>query len=214
MISLAALGMCAALGMNLLVQFGLGLGLLAAEDGNGREDGGPGDTDRVNGPEPGEPSPLGPPVLCAALFLLWLLFSFILSPLRTGWYWYLLLYPLSTALMRGLEWLLNRSGVRRLCPRLGLPGSFPSGWTELLPLGLLISLHLALGPLEALVLSLGFSLGLQGSLAILREIRRRSRFEAVPPFLRGNPLALISLGLLSMICMAASLILFNIFNLS
>jgi electron transport complex protein RnfA len=200
MIILVAMGVCAALGMNLLVQFGLGLGLLAEEEAEG-------------GPGRGEPFPLGAPVLCAALFLLWLFFTFVLSPLRTGWYWYLLLYPLSAALLRGLERLLGGSGLRRIFPRLRFSGSFPPGWTELLSLGLLTSLHLALGPLEALVLALGFSLGLQGSLAALREIRRRSRFEAVPPFLRGKPLDLISLGLLSMICMAASLILFNLFNL-
>jgi Na+-translocating ferredoxin:NAD+ oxidoreductase RnfA subunit len=201
MMTLAALGICAALGMNLLVQFGLGLGLLAAESG-GAEEG--------NGTQ----SPMEALVLCAALFLLWILFTYILYPLRTGLYWYLLLYPLSAALMRGLEWVLGRGGVARLFPRLKVPGPFPAGWTELLPLGLLISLHLALSPLEALFLSLCFSLGLQFSLVVLREIRRRSRFEAIPPFLWGNPLALISLGLLSMICISASLILFHLFNLS
>jgi Na+-translocating ferredoxin:NAD+ oxidoreductase RnfA subunit len=201
MMTLAALGICAALGMNLMVQFGLGLGLLAADDG-GMEEG----NDTRSLPRA--------PILCTALFLLWMLFTYVLYPLRTGLYWYLLLYPLSAALMRGLEWVLSREGVTRLFPRLKIPGSFPAGWTELLLLGLLISLHLALRPLEALLLSLCFSLGSQFSLVVLREIRRRSRFEAIPPFLWGNPLALISLGLLSMICISASIILFNLFNLS
>jgi Na+-translocating ferredoxin:NAD+ oxidoreductase RnfA subunit len=200
MMTLAALGICAALGMNLMIQFGLGLGLLAADDGGGVEEGN--DTRSLPGAL----------ILFAALFLLWVLFTYVLYPLRTGLYWYLLLYPLSAALMRGLEWVLGRN--TRLFPRLKIPDSFPAGWTELLPLGLLISLHLALHPLEALFLSLCFSLGLQFSLVILREIRRRSRFEAIPPFLWGNPLALISLGLLSMICISASIILFNLFNLS
>jgi hypothetical protein len=205
MINLAALGICAALGMNLLVQFGLGLGLLGTED-SGDSQAEPGDK-RHSLP--------GALILFAALFLLWVFFTYVLNPLRIGFYWYLLLYPLSAAFMRGLEWLFHRGFFRRgrfgkLFSRFAAPGSFPAGWTELLPLGLLITLHLALSPLEALYLALCFSLGLQFSLVILRELHRRSRFEAIPPFLRGNPLALISLGLLSMIFISASIMLFQL----
>jgi Na+-translocating ferredoxin:NAD+ oxidoreductase RnfA subunit len=204
MISLAALGICAALGMNLLAQFGLGLGLLAIEDsGPSHEE--PGDKQH---------SLPGALILFAALFLLWVFFTYVLNPLGIGFYWYLLLYPISAALMRGLEWLFHRGffqrgRFRKLLSRFTTP-AFPAGWTELLPLGLLISLHLALSPLEALFLALCFSLGLHFSLVILRELHRRSRFEAIPPFLRGNPLALISLGLLSMIFISASIMLFQL----
>ncbi|MDR0640885.1 MAG: hypothetical protein LBG07_00325 [Treponema sp.] len=199
MIRLAALGICASLAMNLLVQFGLGLGILAGDE----EDYLPGFC-RVWGP-----------VFFAGLFFLWLFFTYILSPLGLGFYWYLLLYPCSAALVRGFEVLGSREGILKFfLPRRGSrqipPLIRPKGWVEFLSLGLLISLHLALNPLEALFLALGFSLGLIFSLAVLRELGRRSRFEGVPPFLRGSPLALISLGLLSLIFSSASIMFFNL----
>ncbi|MDR2746975.1 MAG: hypothetical protein LBB77_05955 [Treponema sp.] len=197
MIRLAALGICASLAMNLLVQFGLGLGILAD---NGED---------------------YPPALCypwtliffGGLFFLWLLFTYILAPLAGGFYWYLLLYPFSAALIRGFEILGSREKIAKFFrrdPRRSPPFLQPRGWVEFLSLGLLISLHLALNPLEALFLALWFSLGLAFSMAVLREISRRSRFEAAPPFLRGSPLALISLGLLSLIFSSASIVFFNL----
>jgi electron transport complex protein RnfA len=198
MIRLAALGICASLAMNLLVQFGLGLGVLA-EDGEDY-----------------------PPAFChiwiliffTGLFFLWLLFTYAVAPLGLGFYWYFLLYPSSAALIRGAEILCSREGIAKLlpCRESGHSPPFlpPRGWVEFLSFGLLISLHLALNPLEALFLALWFSLGLVFSLAVLRETGRRSRFETAPPFLRGSPLALISLGLLSLIFSSAALIFFNL----
>ncbi|MDR1024894.1 MAG: hypothetical protein LBL56_04145 [Treponema sp.] len=208
MIRLAILGICASLAMNLLTQFGLGLTLAGARDGE----------------NPKENFRLFPPAFLgfsAALFLLWLFFTYILSLLNPGLYWYLLLYPLSTALTKGLDRLpgkIGRIGPGRKwsSPGAGIPVSFlsfPRGWGEFLPFGLLISLHLALQPPEALVLALGFSLGLCLSLGIIREIQRRSQFEAVPSFLRGSPLTLISLGLLSLIFSSASILFFNLSRL-
>jgi electron transport complex protein RnfA len=197
MIRLAALGICASLAMNLLVQFGLGLGILTEE----RTDGG------------GDSSGLQSLIFFISLFFLWLLFTYILSPLGPDFYWYLLLYPLSAALIRGLEALGSWGRVKSLLSRRRGGSSrvlLPRIWVEFLVLGLLVALHLALSPLEALLLALCFSLGLGFSLAVLREISRRSRFEAVPPFLRGSPLALISLGLLSLIFSFASIMFFNL----
>jgi electron transport complex protein RnfA len=190
MIHLAALGICASLAMNLLVQFGMGLGILAGDG------------------EDYLPSLAWGPVFFAGLFLLWLVFSYIFAPLGLGMYWYLLLYPLSAALIRGVEILISWEGAAKFLRR--VPPVPPRGWTEFLCAGLLISLHLALNPLEALFLAFFFSGGLVFSLAVLREAGRRSRFEAVPPFLRGSPLALISLGLLSLIFSSASVMFFNL----
>jgi electron transport complex protein RnfA len=221
-IRLATLGICASLAMNLVTQFGLGLAILAggAETGAGARDAKDGKDSRDGRGAPAEaglPAFLG---LSASLFLLWAFFTCALGPLSPGLYWYLLLYPLSVVLVKGLGRLFVKTGGRgpardrgRFLPGIKSPGSFfslPPDRAEFLPPGLLVSLHLALGPLEALVLALGFSLGLCLSLGILREIRRRSRFEAVPPLLRGGPLALISLGLLSLIFTSASLMFFNL----
>jgi electron transport complex protein RnfA len=205
-IRLAILGVCASFAMNLLTQFGLGLSSLAgASGGEGLEN-----------------TRVSPPVflgLSGFLFFLWVLFSYVIIPLSPGPAWYLLLYPLCAVPLKGLDCLFIRaaaSGRGRFLLGVKPPVSFcPPVWAEFLPLALLISLHLAPRPLEALVLALGFNLGLCLSLVILREIHRRSRFEAVPPFLRGGPLALISLGLLSLIFTSASIMFFNLFfNLS
>jgi electron transport complex protein RnfA len=75
---------------------------------------------------------------------------------------------------------------------------------------LFITLNTASGFIEALVLSFGFVLGVLLAFLILGEIRRRSTMEWVPFFLRGNPLMLISLGLLSMIFSSAALVFFRV----
>jgi electron transport complex protein RnfA len=191
MINLAILGICASLAMNLLVQFGQGLGILAGDEAEG------GSSFCVQGL-----------IFFVSLFFLWLLFTYVLAPLGLDFYWYLLLYPLSAALIWGIGWV-SRKGRGFFLFR-SSPRSCPLIRAEFLALGLLISLHLALNPLEALFLALCFSLGLVFSLVVLREIDRRSRFEAAPPFLRGSPLALISLGLLSLIFSAASIMFFNL----
>jgi electron transport complex protein RnfA len=200
-IFLAALGVSAALAMNLMVQFGLGLGILAAGEA-GLFNGSPRDQRRA--------CLLGVLIFTLALFFLWFFFSYILAPLGPGFYWYLLLYPLCASLLKGLEALYKKflPGSKTL----GLFFSFPGGYAEFLPLGLLIVLNLSVAPLEALFLSLSLSLGLYLSLEILREIRRRSALEAVPLFLRNTPLSLISLGLLSLIFSSASLMFFNLFR--
>jgi electron transport complex protein RnfA len=194
MINLAALGICASLAANLLVQFGQGLGILA---------GGAVDYDRRSFCVWGL-------ILFISLFFLWLFFTYALSPLGLDFYWYLLLYPLSAALIWGIEGLVSWKGPGFFLLRSISLRSCPPLRAEFLVLGLLISLHLALKPLEALFLALCFSLGLVFPLMVLREIGRRSRFEAVPPFLRGSPLALISLGLLALIFSSASIMFFNL----
>jgi electron transport complex protein RnfA len=49
-------------------------------------------------------------------------------------------------------------------------------------------------------------------MAIVLEIYKRSSIEAVPSFLRGTPLFLISLGLLSLVCSAASVFFLQMIN--
>jgi electron transport complex protein RnfA len=71
---------------------------------------------------------------------------------------------------------------------------------------LFLSLRLAVSLEDALVLSLGFSLGALAAALILREISKRSSLEAVPGTFRGAPLALISMGLLSLIFSSVSAI--------
>jgi Na+-translocating ferredoxin:NAD+ oxidoreductase RnfA subunit len=53
-------------------------------------------------------------------------------------------------------------------------------------------------------------LGIGVVLIITGEIRRRSVMEAVPPLFRNGPLALIAMGLLSLIFSSAAMMLYKV----
>ncbi|GHV52496.1 hypothetical protein AGMMS49579_09870 [Spirochaetia bacterium] len=84
-----------------------------------------------------------------------------------------------------------------------------SAYDGLVPLALLLTLNVGVTLMEAAVLSLGFALGILLTALILREIRRRSSLEAVPPLLKGDPITLISMGLLSLIFASVAVMFFN-----
>jgi electron transport complex protein RnfA len=179
--TLIFLAVFSGLSSNLVLQFGLGMGGISAK--------------RDKGGGPLFPFQLG--LLFAAVLLLWAFFIYIVSPLGLGLFEYVLLFPLSAVVCIGLELL-----TLRLFPRLFSPPPLfnpVSAYEGLAVVSLLLTLHLAVSFVEAAVLSLGFSLGIFLSILILNEIRRRSVMEMVPDFLRGSPLVLISMGLLSLI---------------
>jgi len=60
------------------------------------------------------------------------------------------------------------------------------------------------------VIGFFFAFGTFISMLILNELRRRSTLERVPRCLRGNPLMLISMGLLSLISASVAGICFRI----
>ncbi|MDR0389199.1 MAG: hypothetical protein LBH73_03950 [Spirochaetaceae bacterium] len=76
-----------------------------------------------------------------------------------------------------------------------------------------LTLTLASSPIGAAALAFGFSLGLFFFSLIIRKIERRSMLEAVPPSLRGSPLSLISIGLLSLIFSSAAALLLGAFGI-
>jgi electron transport complex protein RnfA len=182
-VQLAALAVFSSLSMNLLLQCGLGM-RRAVQEG-------------------GKPLPFAQMGLLAlAVLVLWVFFSYLPA---LGFFTYLLLFPLSVLVYAGLEGLFFRLFLKQPPP--GPPACVSCD--GLTAAALFLTLHLASGFVEATVLALGFALGLLLSLLILEEIRRRSRMEAVPPFLQGSPLALISLGLLSLIFSSAALMLYH-----
>jgi electron transport complex protein RnfA len=62
-----------------------------------------------------------------------------------------------------------------------------------------MTVNMASNAADAALLSFFFAAGCLLSVSILGEIRRRSALEWVPRYIRGSPLALISMGLLSII---------------
>jgi electron transport complex protein RnfA len=83
---------------------------------------------------------------------------------------------------------------------------FPGGITAA---ALFICLNVANNFFEVAALSFGFASGILLVFLVLCEIRRRAAFEEVPRFLRGKPLILISMGMLSLVFSTVSLIFFR-----
>ena len=180
--TLAALAVFSGLSLNLLFQFGLGI----------RET-----TAITKENELFRSLLLQWLALFLSVLLIWLFFSYIISPLSLGFFQYFLLFPLTVGVSRVLE-----EGFNRLFPVLsGSPKVFSAkrGYAGLILVSLFLTLHLALTVTEAVVLSAGFSLGTILAMFIVLAVHKRSSMEPVPAFLRGLPLLIISLGLLSLI---------------
>jgi len=196
MINLAALAIFSGLSVNLLLTLALGTANIA----NPSESGG------------GMKLPLiQSGIFLGAILILWVFFS-SLSPSLRGFSEFFLYFPLSALICMGLELLCDRLLPRIIPSYRGLCRVYPAhtAYNGLIPIALLFCLLMGHSFGGALVLSLGFALGNLGALLCLKEIRRRSELEWVPRFLRGSPLILISMGLLSLVTTSVAGIFFNI----
>jgi electron transport complex protein RnfA len=144
-------------------------------------------------------------IVFVTVLALWLVFSCITTAFSWGFFEYILLFPAASLAYFGLEYLLFRTVLKQRKKRQG-PLFFCDG---LAGAALYITLNIAGGFFEAAALSFGFVLGILLAFVIIGEIRRRAVLEAVPRFLRGSPLALISMGLLSLIFSSAALLFFR-----
>jgi electron transport complex protein RnfA len=190
--NLAFLAVFAGLSCNMILHFALGAAGLAADR--------PG-TEKIL------PSAVQMGVLFLSVLLLWIVF-YILPSFPGGFPEYFLFFPLSALACLGLE-----KGIFRLFPKAAEGERLFSAFTAydgLASLALFLTYNLALGLAEALVLSFFFALGNLTVVLILGEIRRRSVLEWTPRRLRGSPLMLISMGLLSLIFSAAAGICFTL----
>jgi len=196
------------LSMNLVLRFGIGLQRIALEE---------------------EPRDLGenakwmffvwPGIYFISVILLWLFFSILQSALFLGFLEYILIFPVTSLLFTAIEYL-----AKRLVLRTGWRGGTVSfylmdeagGGSTRGAIGadvgaaLFIILGLAGTFAEAAVLSFGFSAGAALSVLIVGEIRRRSAMEAVPRCLRGGPLVLVAMGLLSLVCISTAVVLYAV----
>ncbi|MDR2617537.1 MAG: hypothetical protein LBC62_01590 [Treponema sp.] len=189
---LAALAVFAGLSLNLILQFALGTRGVLLFTRDSRE----------------TPFPVFQMAnLFVSVFVLWAAYYYILRPLSGGALEYFLLFPLSALVCLGFESLR-----KKVSPKQESPGAFSAStaYGGLVPVSLIMTIHLALTVFDAAVLAFFFALGCFLALLILGEIRRRSGLEWVPRYLRGSPLVLISMGLLSMIFAAAAWICFRV----
>jgi len=192
---LLMLAVSAGLSVNLVLQLGLGIREIALSEkpvagGNAR---------RLSVRLPVR---LG--VFFVSALLLWMVFSFARSVLPLGFLEYVLVFPVGIMVAAGWEYLFGRY----LHWKPGFRDVFADG----APIGatLFVTLAVAGGFLEALVLSLGFALGALAAVVIVDEIRRRARMEAVPRWLRGAPLSIVAMGILSLVFSFAAVMFFEV----
>jgi electron transport complex protein RnfA len=191
---LVMLAVFSGLSMNLILQFGLGLKGIAFDESIGKE--------RLLA---------GSGVLFATVVLLWLIFLFFRSVLFLGLFEYVVLFPLSFLLFLVLECFTMRFILKKRTGRSGgiLFGDTLTGGT-LAGAALFMTLNVTDSLYEALAFSLGFSCSTALVIVVVGEIRRRAEMEAVPRCLRGGPLALIAMGLLSLVFASGALMLFGV----
>ncbi|MDR0457005.1 MAG: hypothetical protein LBH20_10030 [Treponema sp.] len=191
---LVMLAVFSGLSMNLILQFGLGLKGIAFDESMSREK-----------------LLAGSGIIFATVMFLWLFFLFIRSVLFLGLLEYVVLFPVSSLVFSVLEYLTNRFILKKNMEqeRSLLSGDALTGGA-LVSAALFITLNVAGSFYEAVILSLGFSGSAMLVFVVVIEIRRRAEMEAVPRWLRGGPLALIAMGLLSLVFASGALMLFGV----
>jgi electron transport complex protein RnfA len=224
--TLGALAVFSGLSLNLLLQFGIGIGGILDMVDSGSE--------KVQEKQWVSLSSPHWFILFGSPFVLWLFFTYVLPLSAFGFLESFLLFPAALLVSAALEVVFayffpqgfTREAFRKAARQTrrdpfnpwklaegisvnsaGLPRYSGNG---LALASVFLTLRLAVSLLDALVLSLGFSLGCLAAMSILREINKRSSLETVPPTFRGAPLTLISMGLLSLIFSSVSVILLRV----
>ena len=148
-------------------------------------------------------------VFFVSVLLMWQVFSFARSLLPLGFLEYLLVFPVCFMVSSACEYLW-----RRYLPKTQGKGKAGTGDVfgggALAGAALFVMLIVAGGFIEALVLSLGFTLSTLLAVTIVAEIRRRAEMEAVPRWLRGAPLTLVAMGLLSLVFSSTAVMFFEV----
>jgi len=147
-------------------------------------------------------------VIFFTVVLLWFFFSRVIYVLLPGILIYILLFPVSFIVFSGFEFIVYRF-IKKINAENENLISSPEGITAV---SVFLCINIANNILETIVLSFGFASGVFIITVIIREIRRRAVLEAVPLFLRGKPLVLITMGMLSLVFTTASLLIFRMIS--
>jgi len=199
MVYIAGLAVFSGLSLNLLLQFALGTAGAAADTGH-----------KTNAKR--ELPLIQFCIFFVSIIFLWIFFKYLLSAFWRGFSVYFLFYPLSALVCMGLELFVERI-LPRVFPKLkGMRKTFSAitAYDGLVPASLIIAFIAAEAFTDVLVVALFFVLGIMTAMFTLNEIARRSALERVPKYLRGTPLILVSMGLLSLISTFAAGIFFRI----
>jgi len=140
--------------------------------------------------------------------LLWLAFSLARSLLPLGFLEYVFVFPAGFVAASG--WNRLAGSFEPSFPALSEGCRLESWGGALSGAALFVTLALAGSLAEAAALSLGFAFGALLARAIVEEIKRRAATEAVHPRLRGAPLALVAMGLLSLVFSSVAAMFFEV----
>ena len=149
-------------------------------------------------------------IIYISVIALWLFFSFIRTVLPPGHFEYMLLFPVSCLFIFSLDYLYRRYIMRETGGKADDRGKQIFREAGLTAAMVFIMLNVAGRIIEAAVVSLGFTLGIIIAFLIIGEVRRRSAIEAVPRFIRGKPLAMIIMGLLSLVFWSVAAMFFKV----
>jgi Na+-transporting NADH:ubiquinone oxidoreductase subunit NqrE len=138
--------------------------------------------------------------LFAVVFLFWILWTFVLSPLSFGFFDIIFIFPLCALALHAIDEYAQKHASR-------FHASTISRSIPLCVFSLFMTLRLASTITEAALLALFFSAGCVLASLILSSILLRMRSEPVSKKVAGIPLTFISNGLLALIFSAAAAIL-------
>jgi electron transport complex protein RnfA len=151
-------------------------------------------------------------ILFLSSFVLWVFFNYLVPDYWKGFSVFFLFFPLSALACMGLELLAEHIFPQLFPPSSEKKRTFSAftAYEGLVPASLMITSLVAGNFGNAFTLTLFFAIGNLTAMLILNEIRRRSNLEWIPRYLRGSPLILISMGLLSLISVSVAGICFKI----
>ena len=141
-------------------------------------------------------------IIFITVIFLWLFFSKIIFSIFSGFFIYILIFPVSFIVYEGIQFLTIKYIIKKEIEEESFI-NFAGGITAV---SVFICVNISSSFLQTVILSFGFTSGILVVFLIIREIRRRAALEAIPNFLRGNPLILLSIGLLSIVFTAASVL--------
>jgi electron transport complex protein RnfA len=154
-------------------------------------------------------------ILFVVTILVWTIFTVVLYPLGLGGLKYFLLFPSAAVLTFAAEQIvpvtIYGSRQRAYQQALQRPPEFQadSAYSGLAVVSTLLTMIIASNFVEALILAAGFSSGVFLTIILTKAINERLSCEKAPALLRGMPLVLISMGLLSMIFIEVAEVLMN-----
>jgi len=143
-------------------------------------------------------------IIFFSVIVLWAFFFKLIHSVISGLFIYMLILPVSYIVYEALEYLFFYQILKKQAAESSI--SFPGGITAA---AVFICVNIADNIVQAALMSFGFAAGVCIVLIITGEIRRRAALEAVPLFLRGKPLVLISMGMLSLVFSVSALLIFR-----